>query len=302
MTQGKVAILLSTFNGIKFLKQQLDSLYEQTYPNIKILVRDDGSTDGTQQFLKAEQLKGALELLESQKNLGATQSFFELIRQAALTDADYIAFCDQDDIWLPDKIDCAVSALSVVADRPGLFCSRLEIVDEQLNSLGLTPKPRKIGFGNALVENIAVGCSIVLNRKALEIICKHLPDNVYIHDWWCYLVISCFGEVIFENTPHLKYRQHANNSIGVARNWLAVLKRKLARIKSGRLWISEQALIFLTLFEDKIPLCHRPVLYQIIKAKSSYWSRVQLALSKKIWRQKQVDNLILRLVIIINRI
>jgi hypothetical protein len=182
-----------------------------------------------------------------------------------------------------------------------LYCSRLEIVDEQLNSIGLTPIPRKIGFGNALVENIAVGCTTVLNRKALNMICKQLPDNAYIHDWWCYLVISCFGEVIFDSNPHLKYRQHGNNSIGVATTKLGALKRKLARIVSGRLWI-EQIVTFLNLFEDCIPLSHQQVLNQFIKAKSSYWGCIHLALSKQFWRQKWSDNLTLRIVILMNRI
>ncbi|WP_340121605.1 glycosyltransferase family 2 protein [Methylobacter svalbardensis] len=302
MTQGKVTVLLSTYNGSKFLKQQLNSLYEQTYRNIKILVRDDGSTDATREFLEAEQVRGAIELLEGHTNLGATRSFFELLRLAALSDTEYVAFCDQDDVWLPDKIECAVSALAALVDPPALYCSRLEIVDEQLNPIGLTAIPRKIGFGNALVENIAVGCTMMLNRKALDMICSKLPDNVYIHDWWCYLLVSCFGEVIFDSNPHLRYRQHGNNAIGAATSKFQVLKRKLARMVSGRLWISEQAAVFSNLFESSIPLSDRQILNQFIKAKSSYWSRIRLAFSKQIWRQKWSDNLILRLVILINRI
>jgi len=302
MTQGKVTVLLSTYNGSQFLQQQLNSLYGQTYRNIKILVRDDGSTDATREFLEAEQAKGAIELLEGHTNLGATRSFFELLRLAALSDTEYVAFCDQDDVWLPDKIECAVSALAALVDLPALYCSRLEIVDEQLNPIGLTAIPGKIGFGNALVENIAVGCTMVLNRKALDIICSKLPDNVYIHDWWCYLVVSCFGEVIFDSNPRLKYRQHGNNAIGAATSGFQVLKRKLARMVSGRLWISEQAAVFSNLFESGIPLSDRQILNQFIKAKSSYWSRIRLAFSKQIWRQKWSDNLLLRLVILINRI
>jgi glycosyltransferase involved in cell wall biosynthesis len=302
MIQGKVTVLLSTYNGSQFLKQQLNSLYEQTYRNIKILARDDGSTDATREFLEAEQARGAIELLEGHTNLGATRSFFELLRLAALSDTEYVAFCDQDDVWLPDKIECAVSALAVLVDTPALYCSRLEIVGEQLNPIGLTAIPGKIGFGNALVENIAVGCTMVLNRKALDLICSKLPDNVYIHDWWCYLVVSCFGEVIFDSNSHLKYRQHGNNAIGAATSGFEVLKRKLSRMISGRLWIREQAAVFFNLFENSMPLSDRQILDQFIKAKSSYWSRIRLAFSKQIWRQKWSDNLILRLVILINRI
>jgi len=303
MTTEQVTVLMSTYNGSQFLQQQLNSLYEQTYPNIKILVRDDGSTDTTRELLAAECLTGAIEQLEGHNNLGATGSFFALLRHAASTETAYVAFCDQDDVWQANKIERAVSLLAEVSDRPALYCCRLDIVDEQLQSLELSVKPRKIGFGNALVENIAVGCTMVLNRKAIDLLCQQtLPSHVYVHDWWCYLVISCFGKVIFDDNPLIKYRQHGGNVIGAATNRLGVLKRKLARLFNARLWISEQAITFWELFSDRLPPAERDLLALLIKAKASFWYRVRLALSPAVWRQKCVDNLILRLVILMNRI
>jgi len=99
---NRVTVLLSTYNGSKYLRQQLDSLYQQTYPNIRILARDDGSSDSTRDILQDEQGKGRLELLEGHGNLGAALSFFELLNAAAATDTEYVAFCDQDDVWHPD--------------------------------------------------------------------------------------------------------------------------------------------------------------------------------------------------------
>lgn len=301
---NKVTVLLSTYNGSKFLLQQLNSLYEQTYPNIRILVRDDGSSDSTRSILDNEQLCGRIDILSGHKNLGPALSFFELLHNAALTETEYVAFCDQDDVWHPHKIEHAVSALLVVADcRPALFCSRLEIVDEQLNHIGFTATPRKVGFGNALVENIATGCTMVLNREALELIFKHLPSKVLMHDWWCYLVLSCFGEIVFDSNANIKYRQHGNNTIGATVSMFEELKRKLHRfIYSGRglLWL--QASVFLDMFENCIPLSQRLILNKFIAAKSSLWCRVRLILSREIWRQKWFDNLILRFIIFINRI
>jgi hypothetical protein len=123
-----------------------------------------------------------------------------------------------------------------------------------------------------------------------------------VHDWWCYLVISCFGNVIFDDNPLIKYRQHGGNVIGAATNHIGVLKRKLARLFNARLWISEQAVTFLELFADRLPPTESELLTLLIKAKSSFWWRVRLALSPAIWRQKWVDNFILRLVILMNRI
>jgi glycosyltransferase involved in cell wall biosynthesis len=300
---NQVTVLMSTYNGCQFLQQQLNSLYEQTYPHIKILVRDDGSSDATNTILAHEQARGAIAQLEAGANLGATASFFTLLRHAAQTQTAYVAFCDQDDVWQTNKIERAVSLLAEVSDCPALYCSRLDIVNEQLEILELSVKPTKIGFGNALVENIAVGCTMVLNRKAIDLLCQQtLPNHVYVHDWWCYLVISCFGNVIFDDNPLIKYRQHGGNVIGAATNHIGVLKRKLARLFNARLWISEQAVTFLELFADRLPPTESELLTLLIKAKSSFWWRVRLALSPAIWRQKWVDNFILRLVILMNRI
>ncbi|MEQ1667693.1 MAG: glycosyltransferase, partial [Sulfuriferula sp.] len=184
----KVTILLSTYNGSKFLQQQLDTLYQQTYSNISILVRDDGSSDTTRSILEGAQLKGRVDVLAQHNNLGPALSFFELLRQAALTETGYVAFCDQDDFWQPEKIAQAVAALSgVAANRPAMYCSRVELVDEHLNHIGFGDVPRKLGFGNALVENVATGCTIVLNRQAIDLLCESLPSNPQMHDWWCYL-------------------------------------------------------------------------------------------------------------------
>jgi glycosyltransferase involved in cell wall biosynthesis len=300
---NQVTVLMSTYNGSQFLQQQLNSLYEQTYPNVNILVRDDGSTDTTRELLATECLRGVIHQLEGHNNLGATGSFFELLRHAANTETAYVAFCDQDDVWQANKIERAVSLLAELSDRPALYCSRLEIVNEQLQPLELSVKPEKIGFGNALVENIAVGCTVVLNRKAINLLCQQsLPGHIYVHDWWCYLVVSCFGEVIFDDNPLIKYRQHGGNVIGAATNRMGVLKRKLARLFNARLWISEQAVTFWNLFSDRMPPAKRELLALLIKAKSSFWCRLRLAISPAVWRQKWLDNFILRLVILMNKI
>ncbi len=299
---AQVTVLMSTYNGGQFLQQQLNSLYQQTYPNVKILIRDDGSTDTSRDILTSEQQKGAIEQLVGHENIGPTRSFFTLLRHAAQTETAYVAFCDQDDVWQSNKIERAVSMLVSVSDRPALYCCRLELVDEQLQPLNLSSVPQKIGFGNALVENIAVGCTMVLNRKAIDLLCQQeLPGEVYIHDWWCYLVISCFGDIIFDDQALIKYRQHSNNAIGAASSRLGVLKRKFARLLNGRLWISEQAIIFQTLFANRLAPAQHELLASMCQAKSSFWHRMRLTLSSAIWRQKCVDNLILRIVILMNR-
>lgn len=302
---GRVTILLSTYNGSKYLRNQLDSLYAQTYPNIRILVRDDGSSDSTCVLLEKERSAGCIELLEGHGNLGPALSFFELLKKAALTDTEFVAFCDQDDIWLPAKISKAVSSLIIAKEGvPAMYCSRQELVDEHLAHIGYSPLPRKIGFGNALVENVALGCSMVLNRPAIDLIVGNLPAKVVIHDWWCYLVISCFGEVIFDAKANIKYRQHSANTIGVGSSALVRLLRKYSRFfggGGGHLWMSEQALSMMSEFGGTIPSSQRQVMTKFIEAKSSLTARIKLATSKDVWRQNRVDDLLLRFLIVINR-
>lgn len=297
-----VTVLMSTYNGGQFLREQLSSLYEQTYAPIKIVVRDDGSTDSTLAILAEEQSTNAITQLDARGNLGATGSFFALLRHAAQTNTDYVAFCDQDDVWLTNKIERAVSRLASATDRPALYCCRLEIVNKHLHTLKLSIKPRKIGFGNALVENVAVGCTMVLNRKALDLLSRQPLPNVYVHDWWCYLVVSCFGEIIFDDFASIKYRQHGRNAIGAATNPISVWKRKLTRFINARRWISEQAAAFLELFSDHLSSSQRALVTDVCNARYSYACRVRLALSTDIWRNGWLDNIILRFVILMNRI
>ena len=300
-----MTVILSTFNGSAFLQQQLDSLYAQTYPSIKIMVRDDGSSDTTPAILQREQSAKRIELLAGHDNLGAAASFFELLRQAAATRTDFIAFCDQDDVWLPGKIAQAVAALSALpGERAAMYCSRLEIVDAALAHIGLTAMPKRTGFGNALVESVCVGCTMVLNRRAIDLIAAHLPATALVHDWWCYLVLSCFGEIVFDRDALIKYRQHENNAFGAARGSLDRLKRNVRRFAAGgegRHWQSRQAAVFRSTFGDSIPQPQLRVLNQFIAARSSWWHRLQLALSSDIWRQKAMDTLALRLLVLINR-
>jgi glycosyltransferase involved in cell wall biosynthesis len=298
-------IILSTYNGEAFLAEQLNSLYELMHPNIKIVVRDDGSSDLTKNLLAREQQDARIELLSSSPNIGAAPSFFELLRHAAATTTRYVAFCDQDDVWRPDKISRAVSSLSEIhGETPAMYCSRLEIVDANLTPIGFTMLPKKIGFGNALVENVCVGCTIVLNRKAVELLCENLPANVLVHDWWCYLVLSCFGEIVFDREAPIKYRQHGGNMFGVARNVLGRLRRSFNRSfgpSNSRHWRSAQAAIFLATFGDRIPIQQRQVLNEFVMAKSSWMCRLRLALSNRIWRQQRLDGLSWRLLILMNR-
>lgn len=231
-TQLKVAILLPTFNGEKYLAEQLDSLLGQSYQNYIIVLRDDCSTDGTVQIIQSYLTKYPefIHFLDSGgKNLGAGGSFSLLMRyvldhkkELGLQQA-YMLFCDQDDIWLEDKISVQFKAMleaeSTNAKIPILVHSDLQVVSEtgQLISESFVRyqglKTKRNRFNNLLVSNLVTGCAVLVNenlaKRSLPV-----PDEAIMHDWWVTLVCSAFGKLVFLDRPLVDYRQHETNTLG----------------------------------------------------------------------------------------
>lgn len=298
-----VNVLLSTYNGEAYLHDQLHSLYQQTYQNIKIHVRDDGSSDLTLDILQKEVAEDRILLQSSDTNIGPAASFFRLLDISG--DAGYYAFCDQDDIWLANKIEIAVDAIKKnPSETPVMYFSRLVFVNSENQFIKLSPLPKGVAFENALVENIATGCTIVLNRAARDLILKSIPSQCVMHDAWCYLLISCLGNVIYDPFPSIHYRQHASNTIGASTSVFDTIKRRVRRFKfskDGVFRFSNQAEVLFALYRNVIPIDKKNKLLKFISAEQSLMSRLKLAFSDDIWRQNSVDNLILRLLIIINR-
>ena len=300
-----VAILLSTFNGERYLDEYLHSLNEQEWRELTLIVRDDGSTDKTLQLLNRNQeiSKLPFQILPSAGHLGAAQSYLRLLDEAG-DGFDYYAFGDQDDIWLPDKISRAVNKLKPVSeDIPCLYCSHLELVNEKLSHFQWSRIPRCVGFGNAIVENVATGCTVMINKSARKLVLSSLPGKVLMHDWWFYLTISCFGQIVFDDYSGIKYRQHSRNAIGAATTFADDLGRRVRRFlrsDGGIFRFSNQVNEFLESFGDKITEEQRRVLNLVISGKSSINDRLRLAMSRNIWRQRRIDDLILRMLITIN--
>ena len=302
---SRIAVVLSTYNGENYLQDFLRSLGQQDCRNMSLFVRDDGSIDNTCQILKRQQgLKEyPIQIIDSDIHIGAAQSFLHLLADAG-DGFDYYAFSDQDDVWLPDKMTRAVKKLGPISeDIPALYCSRLEYVDEELHFLKWSSMPRRVGFGNALVENIASGCSIVMNQSARTLILNYLPDFCLMHDWWCYLTVSCFGKIVFDEQSAVLYRQHRRNAVGVATSLTDYHGRRVRRFfrsDGGIFQLSDQAKAFINAFGDKIPEEIRAILNLVIAGKSNLKDRSWLAKSRKIWRQNKMDDVLMRILILLN--
>lgn len=215
---ARVTVLMSTYQGEAFISQQVDSILSQLPSSGRLVVRDDGSTDQTVRILQS--IKDPRLEISAGSNLGFGQSFLSLLAGAA-PESQIVMLSDQDDVWLPGKIERACAALEGQDDTPTLYFSRLHLVDRELRPLGETPRwPRGPSFANALCQNIATGCTMALNMAAVRLVTRGAGDSrIYFHDWWIYLVVSALGKVIMDDEPTILYRQHGENVIGRGLGW-----------------------------------------------------------------------------------
>lgn len=303
MTRHSVAVLLATYNGSNYIREFLDSLVAQTYTDFKLLIRDDGSTDDTLEIVRSYLPGIDCEFIEANARLGPAKSFFELLTQAN-DGFDFYFFADQDDYWHKSKIERAVDKLSAEKENVALYCSRLEYVDENLVHIKYSRIPKIVALENALVENIAIGCTIALTRSARRLIVENPPSRIIMHDWWFYIVIVAFGKVLYDEFPSIKYRQHSNNTIGVATNIFQDFNRRLNRfIRSdgGIFGFAAQAMEFKRCFTWLLSEKQMELLNSIIDAKVYIAKRLRLALVSGFIRQRWGDTLILRILFMVGR-
>ena len=228
----RVTVLLALRNGAAFLPAQLDSLAIQTLPPALILASDDGSTDGTAAIFRAfaaRQPRDSARLTTGPMR-GGTANFLHLLTLAP-PEADVTALCDQDDVWLPEKLRRAATALHGIAE-PALYGARSHEVDAALRHPRLSrAMPPPWNFAHALAQNFAGGNTMVLNAAALALVKSCLPGlpEPVVHDWFLYqLIAGAGGRIVFDDTPVLLYRQHQGNLIGAAGGIGAKLTRARA--------------------------------------------------------------------------
>ena len=233
-----MAVLLGTKDGAAFINEQLESLAAQSWPLVDLWISDDGSTDGTAAIVDAWRSrwnKGSLTFVDGPRE-GFAANFRSMIIDPRI-EADYYAFCDQDDVWEPDRLESAVSWMEAQdTDVPLLFCSRTATISETGQAAGYSPLfPRQPSFRNALVQSIAGGNTMLLNRKARGLLAKASARTDFIsHDWWAYLIVAAGGgKIRYEPRPLVRYRQHGTNLVGANVSWKARLSR-FERLRSGQ--------------------------------------------------------------------
>jgi glycosyltransferase involved in cell wall biosynthesis len=228
----KIAVLLCTLNGEKFIDEQIQSILNQTYQNFTIFISDDGSSDKT--LVNIQRFNRYIESGKIQISSGPAQGFgknFISNLISHIDDADFFCYCDQDDIWNARKLEHSLNILLKYKNEPALYCSVTNLISEKGNLIGISKyKNVKPNFKNALCQSLAGGNTMMFNKNA-ALLFRFLPKDIEIssHDWVTYLVIaSVNGKIFYDKVSYISYRQHSNNLVGDNQD----LKSKLIRFSA----------------------------------------------------------------------
>ena len=303
-----VTILLCTFNGERFLAQQLASLELQTFKNWKLIASDDGSSDQTKSILQAfgkSFAPGKVKIIDGPRR-GAPANFLSLACGKNLA-SDYYAFCDQDDVWEADKLARAIGVLEQAGLAvPALYGSRTSLIDEAGKTTGFSPLfPKTPTFRSALVQSIAGGNTMVFNQKARELLAFCGADvNIPSHDWWLYQVTSaCGGQVHYDAYPSVRYRQHTQNVIGSNKGFAARMRR-LRMLQQGRFrhW-ADLSVVALAPLRQKMTQENQQILDLFCRARQRpLLQRAAMFAQTGVYRQTLLGNLGLAAAVVLRKI
>lgn len=219
----KIAILMATYNGEKYICQQIDSILSQTCKDWELYIHDDGSTDNTIAAVESyvEKYPDKIHLIDGKSTGGAKYNFFYMFGQV---EAPYYMTCDQDDVWLEKKIELTYDKMLTIEDKADISClvyTELRVVDSELNTIADTMSGyqsldcHKRTINQFILQNSVTGCTMMVNRALRDKMLRITDiDNTIMHDWWAALVAAQFGKTAFIDEPTILYRQHRDNSLG----------------------------------------------------------------------------------------
>ena len=261
----RVDMLIATYNGEELIEYQLSSVLKQSYNNIRLIIRDDGSTDGTEEIIKsyAERYGDRIVVIEDNYgHLGAAQNFSKLLEY---TDADYIMFCDQDDIWFHAKVEKTLNRMIELENiygklKPILVHTDLIVVDQKLNMLSesfwkhqhFNPEDKDLNKLLALNNNNITGCTVMIN-KTLRNMSVPIPAEATMHDQWAGLIASAFGIINYIQEPTIFHILHGKNMIGkgaysllnlLRRNFNMTYENSLKKIRQAKELLKRYDAIF----------------------------------------------------------
>ena len=275
----RVLVLLSSYNGERYIKEQIDSVMNQEAVEVFLLIRDDGSTDKTIDIIREESKRNSSISLICGQNYGYAKSFMTLCLEATKLDYDFFAFCDQDDVWLPEKLKVATSNLLKTKDGPSLYLSQAKIVDEKLNPIKSSFHNRLIDLGPVLEHNFAIGTTMVFNRELLDLLSIDIDKMCLTcgHDSWVFLVALAVNAAIsYDTEGYLLYRQHGDNASGKITSLsqkIKAIKKILFKWKGARLDSANKLLLSYDQYlskDNRSLLCEASQYKESIKKKRAF--------------------------------
>jgi rhamnosyltransferase len=295
----KLAVLMSTYNGEQYIKQQLQSIWDQTCDcDVAVYVRDDGSSDSTQAILQEYADQGLLHWYTGE-NLRPAKSFLHLLQNCP--DHDFYAFADQDDVWAPEKLQSGINLIKE-AKGPAFSFANARLVDRDLNDLGRSVyrTAPHTGLPTISCAGGILGCTMVFNHALAQLIKNApMPQALIMHDF--YLAIVCAlagGQIFYDHTPRMGYRQHGGNVIGVSRSKFAAVKNRLKTVtKKAPVSVGSQATSVLELYPHLGTAADRQWMKRL--SNRCFFSRLAVACSRKPRFISKNQSLTLRLAILL---
>lgn len=299
-TRSRVSVLMATFNGELYLREQMESILEQEGVDITLMVRDDGSNDSTISIINSYNERCVLNIIKG-NHLGPAKGFLQLL-QISTDEADFYAFSDQDDFWKKDKLSVATNMLKNEGSQPALYFCQTQLVDKYLNPIPSPSISPFLTFGESLIYEFVSGCTMVMNKSLRDIINSYTPEYLPMHDVWIYSIAQAIGaKIYFDEQPHILYRQHSNNTIGQGYSIWHEWNRRWQRFRNNEESRSRRAKEILKGYSDYITKENLSILNSFINGKSSILQRIKLIHDKRLRCANRTTQYLFWLNLLINK-
>ncbi len=301
----RILVMMSTYNGEKHLREQIDSIfYQKTNHEVHLRIRDDGSKDSTCYIIEEYIAKypERVELIRG-KNLGYNGSFFSLIQSAE--GYDYYSISDQDDVWLADKLQIACDSIDKVKeDIPILYASTSYLVHDDLVPYGTTrKKEREMSMYNTIIQNICPGHTQVMNNRLLDLLKGEIDTNrIYVYDSWIQNVANLYGRIVFDNDSHTYYRQYEGNQLGsgVGKIGQLMASRKRTDTGDGHKY-RRQIEYFQEMYEEKMKEKGYYTEIDLFLSTQSLSQKLKYVVRSRLYRQRCIETLAFRCAILLGK-
>lgn len=310
MNEKEVCVVLSSYNGEKYIKEQIESIIRQKDVEVYLYIRDDGSSDGTVQIIRELMNNNHNIYLEEGENVGFNRSFWFGIRDSLkkFPQCGFFAFADQDDVWDNDKLFCATNFLNPSSERPEMSYSNLLVCDGSLRPIGLMFGENIVHttYRQSLAQIFCYGCTCVFNRRCAELYANQF--YYFPHDCWIYYLGMFCGRAYYDSTPHIKYRRHGKNygskgkKISIEKNNLFIkFIDMMKNLGDAKPFISDMATTLLTDYSEEINAESVKYLSTVSRYKNSIKDKCKLLFTSYIGTNEIEKNISLRIYLICNK-